>query len=118
MRRWYIAVAVAGIAGLYGCSDQPLETSCCHLLTSIEISPPSGTVAVDGTMQFSATVRDENDAIVETVIAWDVQEVDDDEETHGDVSSSGLFTASSVGSVYVTSSVGVLVDSALVTITP
>lgn len=119
MRRWYVVLAVAGLAGLYGCSEQPLETSCCRLLTSIELTPPTATVPVGGTVQFAATVRDENNDVVETDIAFDVEVVSDEDTGDGDVASTtGLFTATSVGSVYVTSSVGVLVDSALVTITP
>lgn len=119
MRRWYFALAVAGLAGLYGCSEQPLETSCCRLLTSLEVTPPTGTVAVGGTIDFEATVRDENDDIVETDVAWSVVEVSEDDEGDGSVSSiTGVFTASSAGSVYVRAIVGALRDSALVTITP
>lgn len=118
MRRWYIALAVAGIAGLYGCSEQPLETSCCRLLTSIEVTPPTATVAVGETVQLNATVRDEDDQAVETALSWDVETVSDDDTGAGEVSSSGLFTAGAAGSVYVTAGVGVLLDSALVTITP
>jgi uncharacterized protein YjdB len=113
MRRWTIALAVAGLAGLYACSDSPLETSCCRMLTSIEVSPPSGTVPANGTLQFTATVRDENDEVVDTEVSWAVSS-----SAQGSVSPNGLFTASSEGTVYVRSTVGVLADSALVTITP
>lgn len=116
MRRWYIALAVAGLAGLYGCNEQPLETSCCRLLSSIEVTPPTATLAVGDTLRFDAVVRDENDVAVETDIAWDVETIEDD-GGNGEVTS-GLFTAGAAGSVYVTAGVGVLLDSALVTITP
>lgn len=117
IRRRYIALAVAGIAGLYGCSEQPLETSCCRLLTSIEISPSNATLTVGETRQFDATVRDEDDVAVETEIAWSVSN-----SAAGSVSGTGMFEALGTGvstdSTYVRSVVGALRDSALVIVNP
>ena len=112
MRRWYITLAVAGLSGLYACSDSPLETDCCRLLTSIEVSPTTATVPAGGSQQFTATIRDDDNEVVETDIAWSVSS-----SARGSVSPSGMFSAATAGEVYVRAVVGTLRDSALVTVT-
>lgn len=112
MRRWYITLAVAGLAGLYACSDSPLETDCCRLLTSIEVTPSTATVPAGASQQFTATIRDDNGEEVETDIGWSVTS-----SARGSVTPDGTFNAASAGQVYVRAVVGVLRDSALVTVT-
>lgn len=112
MRRWYVTLAVAGLAGLYACSDSPLETDCCRLLTSIDVTPATASVPVGGSQQFTATIRDDNDQEVETDVGWSVTS-----SARGSVTGSGMFTATSAGPVYVRAIIGTLRDSALVTVT-
>ena len=113
MRRWYMMVAVAGLAGLSACSDTTFETDCCRVLESIEISPRTATVAVGDSTLFSATILDEDGETVQTnSLAWSVG------TTARGAVVDGMFYANSAGTTYVYSIIGTLRDSALVTITP
>lgn len=113
MRRWYMMVAAAGLASLSACSDTTFETDCCRVLESIEISPRTATVAAGDSTQFSATILDEDGETVQTSsITWSVG------TTARGAVADGMFHANTAGTTYVYSIIGVLRDSALVTITP
>jgi len=59
---------------------------------TISISPASTTVPVNGTVQFTATVRNAAD----TAVTWLVNEIQGGDATVGIISSSGLYTAPAV----------------------
>ncbi|WP_292411005.1 Ig-like domain-containing protein, partial [Methanoculleus sp. UBA377] len=59
------------------------------VLTTIEVAPTAATLAVNGTEQFSATVRDQSGSTMTGVtVTWD-----SDNTTVGTVDDTGLFTA-------------------------
>ena len=83
-------------------------------LTSISVSPPSASVAVSGTQQFTATARDQfgNPMVPQPTFTWTVS-------GGGTISSSGLFTAASTpgGPYTVTAASGSVSGTASVTVT-
>ena len=83
-------------------------------LTSISVSPPSASVAVSGTQQFTATARDQfdNPMVPQPTFTWTVS-------GGGTISSSGLFTAASApgGPYTVTAASGSVSGTASVTVT-
>ena len=83
------------------------------VIGSIEVTPPVATLAVNGTEQFSATVRDQFNAVMTGVnVTWD-----SDDETVGTIDDAGLFTALAAGTATVTASAGNVSGTATVTVT-
>ncbi|WP_346434793.1 Ig-like domain-containing protein [uncultured Methanoculleus sp.] len=83
------------------------------VLTTIEVAPTAATLAVNGTEQFSATVRDQFNAVMTGVnVTWD-----SDDETVGTIDDAGLFTALAAGTATVTASAGNVSGTATVTVT-
>lgn len=82
-------------------------------LTTIYISPPSASVSINGTRQFITTCKDQNSTIMTCpTLIWEVSDTN-----VGSISNTGLFTGLSVDTVTVTAKVGIIIGSAVVTVT-
>jgi PGF-pre-PGF domain-containing protein len=81
--------------------------------TSIEVTPTTATLAIDGTEQFSATAFDQfGNEMTGVAVAWTCSNA-----TVGKVSESGAFTALAEGTTGVTAAAGDVSGNATVTVT-
>ena len=104
-----LAVVAAGV--LFAGCDSPSEP---HPLASITVTPAAGTLAINGTQQFTAVGRDASNNVIAITPVWSVV------ASGGSINSTGLFTAGSVtgtftNTVRVTS--GTISGTATVTVT-
>ncbi len=80
--------------------------------TRIEITPPTVTVEVNETVEFSATVFDQFDEeLPETAVTWTSSD-----ETVGTIDAEGVFTAHAEGTVDITATAGNATETATVTV--
>jgi len=112
-RHCNLFAAAAALVLLAACSESPLETDCCRMLTRVEMTPEVATLAVGDSVQFAATVYDEDGVAVETPVTWQVATA-----ARGTITAAGWLRGNSAGTTYVRAVVGALRDSSLVTITP
>ena len=80
--------------------------------TRIEITPTTATLAINETVEFSATVYDQFDAeLPEAAVTWASSD-----ETVGTISAEGVFTAHAEGTADVTATAGDATETATVTV--
>jgi plastocyanin len=110
--RFALAVSLAAIAAC-GSSDKSTTQpgGSAAVLTSLELSVPGNTLALNGTMQLSATPKDQNGATYPASVVW----------TSGSnfvatISSSGLVSAVAGGQAYMFATTGAFKDSTLITV--
>ncbi|MDD4472046.1 MAG: DUF3344 domain-containing protein [Methanoculleus sp.] len=84
------------------------------VLTTIEVSPATASLAVGNKQQFTATAKDQNgDAMTNVAFTWS-----SGNETVGTVNQTGYFTALAAGTTTVAAAAGSVTGTAEVTVTP
>ena len=101
----------------------PNETTTIANLTTIEISPTSKTLDVNGTQSFEATALDQNNVPIEGIdISWTVENIDVGEInpvasiTNANGTSTAIFNASANGSTMITAMNGTIIGTANVSV--
>jgi plastocyanin len=107
-----IALALLTAAACSGGGGSPTQSGGSPpVLTSLGLRAPGNTVAINGTMQLSASPKDQNGAAFQTTISW----------TSGSlfvatISAGGLVTGFQGGQAYMYAHGGSLTDSTLITV--
>jgi len=81
------------------------------VLTSLDLSAPGNTLALNSTMQLAATPKDQNGATYPATVAWS-----SGSNFVATITSSGLVSAVAGGQAYMFASAGALKDSTLITV--
>ena len=89
--RWALPICIAALAlGLTACNLDPTKSSTPTApVVSVKVTPPSASVIVQATQQFTATVT----GATNQALTWSVNGVAGGNSTVGKVSSTGLYTA-------------------------
>jgi hypothetical protein len=105
---------IAAASALLGACGNRADTAAPNEPSAIVITSPSGTIGVDGTIQFSATVTDANGNTIVVTPTWTVV------DGGGTITSGGLFTAGDSAGVFlntVVATTGTVSSSSTVTVT-
>ncbi len=81
------------------------------VLTSLDLSAPGNTLALNATMQLAATPKDQNGATYPTTVTWN-----SGSNFVATITSSGLVSSVAGGQAYMFASAGTLKDSTLITV--
>ncbi len=81
------------------------------VLTSLDLSAPGNTLALNGTMQLSATPKDQNGATYAATVTWN-----SGSNFVATISATGLVSAVAGGQAYMFATAGAFKDSTLITV--
>jgi hypothetical protein len=114
LKQSYLALAMMVVASLASACGSRADTAAPAAVASIVITTPGGALAVTGSMQFSATVTDDNGNALTIEPTWSVV------AGGGTIDSTGLFTAGDTVGTFVNTvvaTIGAVSSSSTVTVT-